>query len=110
MISSGATGYDSKLWEHTKYFYDVQAWVPKNMIFVNTDSWDGLEDGQPQAIEQAAAEAEDPGWDRHRELSQRNKEQLAANGTGGAAPHAQLKADFHDEDEPQNQERHNTAR
>src|SRR3546814_8936472 len=94
MISSGATGYDSKLWEHTKYFYDVQAWVPKNMIFVNTDSWDGLEDGQRQAIEQAAAEAEEAGWAKARELAQWYKDQLAANGMVVEAPSAQLKADF----------------
>src|SRR3546814_3069171 len=32
MISSGSTGYDSKIWEHVKYWYDVQAWLPKNMV------------------------------------------------------------------------------
>src|SRR3546814_11495846 len=66
MISSGATGYDPKLWEHTKYFYDVKAWVPKNMIFVNTDSWAGLADGRRQAIAHAAAAAEESGWAKAR--------------------------------------------
>src|SRR3546814_2340174 len=38
MISSGSTGYDSKIWEHVKYWYDVQAWLPKNMVVVNKDA------------------------------------------------------------------------
>ena len=29
-MSSGGTGYDSKVWESLKYFYDVQAWIPKD--------------------------------------------------------------------------------
>ena len=31
-MSSGATGYDSKTYEHIKYFYDTQAWLPKNAV------------------------------------------------------------------------------
>src|SRR3546814_5129003 len=37
MISSGSTGYDSKIWEHVKYWYDVQAWLPKNMVVVRSE-------------------------------------------------------------------------
>ena len=45
MISSGSTGYDRKIWEHVKYWYDVQAWLPKNMVIVNKKAWDaGLSD------------------------------------------------------------------
>ena len=29
-MSSGSTGYDSKTYEHIKYWYDTQAWLPKN--------------------------------------------------------------------------------
>src|SRR5213083_938655 len=34
-LTSGATGYDTKAWEVVKNFYDTQAWVPKNVVFVN---------------------------------------------------------------------------
>ena len=30
-MTSSATGYDSKAWEHMSYFYDAQAWIPKNV-------------------------------------------------------------------------------
>src|SRR3546814_4527573 len=44
MISSGSTGYYSKIWEHVKYWYDVQAWLPKNMVVVNKAAWEGLDE------------------------------------------------------------------
>src|SRR5690349_430024 len=34
-ITSGATGYDTKAWEVVKNYYDTQAWLPKNIVFVN---------------------------------------------------------------------------
>ncbi|MEL7000922.1 MAG: TRAP transporter substrate-binding protein, partial [Pseudomonadota bacterium] len=39
MISSGATGYDRKVWEHLTHFYEVDAWMPRNHVFVNKDTW-----------------------------------------------------------------------
>ena len=42
-MSSGATGYDSKVWETLTHFYDTQAWLPKNMIFVNKAAFDALD-------------------------------------------------------------------
>lgn len=44
MISSGATGYDRKVWESLNYFYEVDAWLPYNYVFVNTDAWNGLDE------------------------------------------------------------------
>ncbi|MEZ5730183.1 MAG: TRAP transporter substrate-binding protein [Burkholderiaceae bacterium] len=41
MISSGATGYDRKLWEHTTHFYEVDAWLPRNTVVVNKAAWQG---------------------------------------------------------------------
>ena len=32
-MSSGATGYDSKVWESLTHFYDTRAWIPRNVTF-----------------------------------------------------------------------------
>jgi len=32
-VSSGATGYDRKVWEHLTHFYEVNAWLPRNLRF-----------------------------------------------------------------------------
>lgn len=50
MISSGATGYDRKLWEHVSNFYAVDGWLPRNTVMVNMDAWDELEDEHKNAI------------------------------------------------------------
>jgi TRAP-type C4-dicarboxylate transport system substrate-binding protein len=94
MISSGATGYDRKLWEHTDYWYDIQAWLPKNMVIVNTEAFEALPEEQRQAILDAAASAEERGWQKAEELAGWYKEQLAAEGMKVQPPGDQLKADF----------------
>jgi TRAP-type C4-dicarboxylate transport system substrate-binding protein len=40
-MTSGATGVDSKLYELLKFYYDVQAWLPKNAVIVNKKAFTG---------------------------------------------------------------------
>lgn len=94
MISSGSTGYDRKIWEHVKYWYDVQAWLPKNMVIVNQAAWDGLDESLQKIVLDESAKAEQAGWDKARELADWYKEQLAANGMEVGPPSDTLKADF----------------
>ena len=54
MISSGATGYDRKVWEHLTHFYEVDAWMPRNSVFVNKDVWGGVSDKNQAAIQGCA--------------------------------------------------------
>ena len=61
MISSGATGYDRKVWESLNYFYEVDAWLPRNYVFVNTDAWSGLDEATQQVFRDCAATAEAEG-------------------------------------------------
>ncbi len=94
MISSGSTGYDRKIWEHVKYWYDVQAWLPKNMVVVNLDAWNDLDEKTQGIVSKAAADAEAAGWAKAQELADWYKEQLAANGMTIEGPSDQLRADF----------------
>lgn len=94
MISSGSTGYDRKIWEHVKYYYDVQAWLPKNMVVVNTEAWNGLDDATRSVILGAAAMAEVTGWRKAEELAGWYNEQLAGNGMEVGPPSDQLRSDF----------------
>ena len=63
-ISSGATGYDSKVWEHLTHFYAVDAWLPRNAVFVNAGVWDGLDDATKAALTDCAAKATAEGLER----------------------------------------------
>ncbi len=58
MVSSGATGYDRKVWESLNYFYEVDAWLPRNYIMVNSDTWSGVSDKNKAVIHACAELAE----------------------------------------------------
>jgi TRAP-type C4-dicarboxylate transport system substrate-binding protein len=92
-ITSGATGYDSKAWEQVKYFYDAQAWLPKNVVFVNEKAFAALDKPTQDAVIKAAAEAETRGWKLSEEKTKFYLEQLAKNGMT-VAPPSTLAADL----------------
>ena len=94
MISSGATGYDTKLWEFVKHFYDVQAWLPKNMIIVNDKAWSSLDAATRDAVTKAAATAETRGWAESERLTGFYLEEFKKNGMTAGAPGPALKAGF----------------
>jgi TRAP-type C4-dicarboxylate transport system substrate-binding protein len=63
MITSPSTGVSSQAWDFTSHYTDTQAWLPKNMVIVNTAALDGLDEATREAILSAAAEAETRGWE-----------------------------------------------
>jgi TRAP-type C4-dicarboxylate transport system substrate-binding protein len=93
-MSSGGTGYDSKVWESLTHFYDVQAWIPKNATFVNKAAFNGLDKATQDAILKASATAEERGWKMWEEKSGWYLEQLKAKGMKVQAPSAALAAGF----------------
>ena len=61
-LSSSASGVDSKLYEHAKFFYDVNAWLPRNATVVNQKAFDALDKPTQAAVLKVAAAAEARGW------------------------------------------------
>lgn len=68
-ISSGATGYDRKVWEQLNYFYEVDAWLPRNVVFVNKDAWNGLDDATRKVLTDCAATAAVNGLQRSKDYT-----------------------------------------
>lgn len=93
-MSSGGTGYDSKAWESLKYFYDVQAWIPKDYTFVNKAAFEALDKPTQEAILKAAATAETRGWKAWEEKANWYIDQLKAKGMTVEPPSPALKAGF----------------
>ena len=93
-MTSGATGVDSTLFEHLKYYYDAQAWLPKNAVIVNKAAFEALDAATKQALQKAAADAEMRGWAASKNVNTKTLETLKANGMQIAPPSAQLKADM----------------
>jgi TRAP-type C4-dicarboxylate transport system substrate-binding protein len=93
-MTSGATGMDSKLYEHLKFYYDVQAWLPKNAVLVNKAAFDALDKPTQAAVLKAAADAETRGWAASQKVNTDTLAGLKANGMTVAPPSPQLKADL----------------
>jgi TRAP-type transport system periplasmic protein len=94
MMTSGATGYDSKTYEHIKNYYDTQAWLPKNAVIVNQKAFDSLDKPTQAAVLRAAAEAETRGWKLSAEKNGWYVEQLKGKGMNILVPSEQLTADL----------------
>ena len=69
MVSSGSTGYDRKVWESLNYFYEVDAWLPRNYIMVNSDVWNGVSEANQNVIRACAELAEYAGNWRSKEYT-----------------------------------------
>jgi len=93
-MSSGSTGYDTKTYESIKYWYDVQAWLPKNAVIVNKKSFDALDSATQAAVLKAAADAEVRGWKVSEEKNDFYKKALAEKGMKIMAPSPKLVADL----------------
>ena len=94
MMTSGATGFDTKTFEYIKNFYDTQAWLPKNAVIVNQKAFNALDKATQDGLLKAAADAETRGWKVSQEKTQWYYEQLAKNGMTIHKPSAQLTADM----------------
>jgi TRAP-type C4-dicarboxylate transport system substrate-binding protein len=93
-MTSGATGVDSKLYEHLKYYYDTQAWLPKNAVIVNRKAFDALDKPTQDAVRKAAAAAEARGLAASERVNSQTLAQLKAQGMQVLTPSAGLKADM----------------
>ena len=93
-MSSGSTGFDTKTYEHIKYWYDTQAWLPKNAVIVNKRAFDALDKATQDALLKAAADAEVRGIAASKKTNTESLDKLKANGMQILPPSPQLKADM----------------
>jgi TRAP-type transport system periplasmic protein len=94
MMSSGSTGWDAKLHEHVKFWYDTQAWLPKNAVIVNKAAFDALDASTKQAVLKAAADAEVRGLAASKKANTESLDKLKGGGMQILPPPATLTADM----------------
>ena len=94
MVSSGSTGYDRKVWESLSYFYEVDAWLPRNYVIVNSGVWDGVSDQNKNVINGCAGLAEYAGTWRAKEYTGFTLQGLRDGGMTVAPPSDQMKAEL----------------
>lgn len=93
-LTSTASGIENKLYEQTSYFYDVNAWVPKNAVIVSQKAFDGLDKATQDAVLKAAQAAEVRAWKISEEKDQEYAKQLATNGMKVSSPSPQFQAEL----------------
>ncbi|CAG2140402.1 TRAP transporter substrate-binding protein [Cupriavidus numazuensis] len=93
-MSSGATGVDTKVWESVKYFYTVDAWLPKNMLVVSKKALAALDKPTQDALLKAVADAEKRGWQVSEQKTRDYLSTLSRNGMTVQPPSAQLRTDM----------------
>ncbi len=79
-LTSSASGVDSKLYEHVKYFYDVNAWLPRNAVVVNQKSFDALDRPTQDAVLKTSTAASQRGWSISEKADADYMKELVAKG------------------------------
>jgi TRAP-type transport system periplasmic protein len=80
MITSAVTGVENKVWGGLKHYYELNAWFPKNIVFVNARAFAALPPAVQQAVLHSAAVAEQRGFAASRAAASEATEELRRNG------------------------------
>lgn len=91
MITSPTTGVNTQAWDYVHYYYPLNAWIPKNMVFVNQRAFKSLPASEQKAVLKAAHEAEQRGWKISEEQAKSKTQTLKQHGIKVIQPSAKLK-------------------
>jgi TRAP-type C4-dicarboxylate transport system substrate-binding protein len=93
-LTSSASGVDSKLHEQVKFFYDVNAWLPRNAVVINTKAFDALDKATQAAVLKVGAAAGERGWKVSDQKDDEYLKELAAKGMTVDRSSAKLKTEL----------------
>ena len=94
MITSGSTGVDTQAWDYLTHYYDVQAFLPQDMVIVSTAALDGLDAKTRKVVLDAAATAEKRGWEMSEAENTKVVKTMADKGIKVVKPSAKLKEEL----------------
>jgi TRAP-type C4-dicarboxylate transport system substrate-binding protein len=94
MITSGATGVDTQAWDYLSYYYDTQAMLPLNLVFVGKAAWSKLDPATQKVVLDAAKSAEAAGWKTSEAENEGYKKTMASKGIKIVEPSPALAAEF----------------
>lgn len=92
MITSPSTGANAQAWDFTTHYIDTQAWLPKNVVIVNTDALEALSEEERTALTEAAEAAEARGWEMSRQETEAKIAELEDGGMTILQPSEALSA------------------
>ncbi|MBX3657678.1 MAG: TRAP transporter substrate-binding protein [Ramlibacter sp.] len=80
MITSAVTGVENQVWGQIKNYYEINAWFPKNIVFVNLKAFDSLPPATRQAVLKASQQAETRGWAMSQAVASESTLELKSKG------------------------------
>jgi len=92
MITSPSTGANAQAWDFVSHYIDTQAWLPKNIILVNTTAFNGLSEEMQTTVMDLAAEAEARGWEMSKAETEAKIAELVEGGMQVSQPSDALSA------------------
>jgi TRAP-type transport system periplasmic protein len=93
-LTSSASGVENKLFEQTKFFYPVNAWLPRNATVVSQKAFDALDKPTQEAVLKAASAAETRGWAMSEQKDVEFIKELGAKGMKIANPSDALRKEL----------------
>ncbi|TVP45112.1 MAG: C4-dicarboxylate ABC transporter substrate-binding protein [Halomonas sp.] len=92
MITSSSTGNSMAAWDYVSDYTDANLWLPKNIVFISQRSFDRLDEATQEALMEAAARAEERGWEMSREDNDASTAVLEENGITVSEPNDAIAA------------------
>ncbi|MEP6791927.1 MAG: C4-dicarboxylate ABC transporter substrate-binding protein, partial [Ramlibacter sp.] len=80
MITSAVTGVENQVWGPIKYYYEINAWFPKNVVFVNARAFNALQPAVQKAVLVSAEAAETRGWAKSQAVMLDSTNELRSHG------------------------------
>lgn len=80
MITSAVTGVENRVWDALKYFYEINAWFPKNAVFAGESALRSLPAPAREALLASAPAAEARGWVACRQAARDSVDELRRHG------------------------------
>ena len=94
LFGSPLTATELQLHKHFRYWYELRAWLPKEMVVVNLKQWYSLPVAQRQQLLAVAKKVETMGWVRSKRLAEKSKLALVDAGLQIEQLNSQLQQRF----------------
>ncbi|MCE9684124.1 TRAP transporter substrate-binding protein [Halomonas alkalisoli] len=92
MITSTSTGNSMTAWDYVSHYTVANLWLPKNIVFINQRAFDRLDEATQEAVLEAAARAEERGWQMSRDDNESSTQALQENGITVSTPNDEVAA------------------
>lgn len=94
MITSAVTGVENRVWDRVKFYYDIKAWFPKNIVLASQAALDALAPRHREVMLEAARQAEPRGWAACEVAARESLDELRRQGMRVELPAPQLRRDL----------------